>query len=89
MSKVSPSVDHIRCMTLVHCMVGASRSTTLVIAYLVVEEGWTLLDAWRHCRSRRSVARPNKGFASQLIALEAETRAGGKSTATMSDFGYT
>ena len=71
---------------LVHCMVGASRSVTLVLAFLVVKRGWALRAAFEHVRARRGKARPNRGFAEQLIALELETR--GAASATLADFGY-
>ena len=53
------------------------RSAAIVLAYLLVREQMALLDAWRLVRGKRKVARPNSGFAAQLIELESESvRAG-------------
>mmetsp|Transcript_85769 Transcript_85769/g.275804 ORF Transcript_85769/g.275804 Transcript_85769/m.275804 type:complete len:292 (-) Transcript_85769:929-1804(-) len=71
---------------LVHCMVGASRSVSVVLAYLVTQEGRSLAEAWTLVKGARKQARPNKGFAEQLIALDAETH--GKASMAMADFGY-
>jgi len=57
---------------LVHCMVGASRSVTVVLAWLMEREGMALCDAWALIKEKRSVARPNKGFALQLMQMERE-----------------
>eukprot|EP00928_Gymnodinium_smaydae_P034125 TRINITY_DN24263_c0_g1_i1.p1 TRINITY_DN24263_c0_g1~~TRINITY_DN24263_c0_g1_i1.p1 ORF type:complete len:329 (+),score=65.56 TRINITY_DN24263_c0_g1_i1:61-987(+) len=50
---------------LVHCMVGASRSTSLVLAWLVARCQMSLLEAYRHVRARRTCARPNRAFCEQ------------------------
>mmetsp|Transcript_57223 Transcript_57223/g.102842 ORF Transcript_57223/g.102842 Transcript_57223/m.102842 type:complete len:442 (-) Transcript_57223:118-1443(-) len=55
---------------LVHCRFGASRSVSVVLAYLVMRDGWHLLDAWHHVRHCRPAARPNRGFVEQLIDLD-------------------
>eukprot|EP00656_Telonema_subtile_P032078 TRINITY_DN35150_c0_g2_i1.p1 TRINITY_DN35150_c0_g2~~TRINITY_DN35150_c0_g2_i1.p1 ORF type:complete len:214 (-),score=36.81 TRINITY_DN35150_c0_g2_i1:284-925(-) len=70
---------------LVHCMVGASRSASIVLAYML-REGWTLSEAWELVRARRSVARPNRGFAAQLIAREVALL--GQPSMSLADFGY-
>jgi len=54
---------------LVHCGEGVSRSTTIILAYLLHEK-WTLKNAILHVRSKRSVINPNNGFMRQLITYE-------------------
>jgi hypothetical protein len=65
---------------------GASRSTAVVLAYLVRRKGMTLRDAFTLVKQRRPVARPNKGFCAQLIALETALRP--PATMRLTDFGY-
>lgn len=59
---------------LVHCAAGISRSTTVVLAYLVVKRGFTLLEALTHTHQRRPVVWPNCGFMLVLIQLEEKIR---------------
>ena len=58
------------CKTLVHCMAGASRSTSLVLAYLMKYEKINLKNAFISVKKRRETARPNVGFWEQLIKYE-------------------
>jgi hypothetical protein len=51
-------------------MAGISRSTTLLIAYLVRYRGMTSDDCLKHVRSRRSIVNPNPGFWNQLKQYE-------------------
>ena len=60
--------------TLVHCIAGVSRSSSLVLAYLVKYGGMSLAEAYRHVRSLRPCIRPNVGFWKQLIAYEISQR---------------
>uniref|UniRef100_A0A3Q3DID3 Dual specificity protein phosphatase n=1 Tax=Hippocampus comes TaxID=109280 RepID=A0A3Q3DID3_HIPCM len=53
---------------LVHCVMGRSRSASLVLAYLMMEQGLTVVDAIEHVRRRRCVL-PNHGFLKQLRTL--------------------
>jgi hypothetical protein len=69
---------------LVHCLVGASRSVSIVLAYLMAREHMSLQDAWRLVRAKRQQARPNKSFCQQL--MEYECKLFGKTTATLEDF---
>jgi len=54
---------------LVNCFQGASRSATIVLAYLVEHEGLTLAEAVVKVKEGRDVW-PNKGFLQQLIDWE-------------------
>lgn len=54
---------------IVHCAAGYSRSPTLVIAYLMIENKWTAEEAIAFVKTKRDVE-PNKGFQRQLQGLE-------------------
>ncbi|CAI5939841.1 unnamed protein product [Closterium sp. NIES-64] len=51
----------------IHCCQGISRSTSLVIAYLMWCEGIPFGDAFKRVKALRAVANPNMGFACQLL----------------------
>lgn len=55
---------------LVHCCQGVSRSTSLVIAYLMWREGRSFEDAFQHVKAARGVTNPNMGFACQLLQCQ-------------------
>ncbi|KAL8150116.1 hypothetical protein V2J09_019924 [Rumex salicifolius] len=59
----------------VHCCQGVSRSTALVIAYLMWKEGWSFEDAFQHVKATRGVANPNMGFACQLLQCQKRVHA--------------
>ena len=69
----------------VHCMGGISRSSSLVLAYLIRYEKMTLLDAHSLVKSKRSFIRPNAGFWTQLIEYEYAVL--GSNTVTMMKYG--
>ncbi|KAH8822938.1 protein-tyrosine phosphatase-like protein [Flagelloscypha sp. PMI_526] len=54
----------------VHCMMGVSRSATVVIAYLMWKKSMTFEDALTHVKERRPVIDPNEGFRAQLRIYE-------------------
>ena len=54
---------------LVHCAVGVSRSATLVLAYLMIRQNLTLVDAIKTVKDHRGVI-PNRGFLRQLNGLD-------------------
>nr|XP_061822591.1 dual specificity phosphatase 29-like [Nerophis lumbriciformis] len=54
---------------LVHCVMGRSRSATLFLAYLMICQDMTLVDAVEHVKTRRRIM-PNWGFLKQLRALD-------------------
>ncbi|XP_046915436.1 dual specificity protein phosphatase 21-like isoform X2 [Dermatophagoides farinae] len=55
---------------LIHCMAGVSRSTTLVIAYLIKYHKMTTRDAFKLVKTIRPFIRPNIAFIGQLMAFE-------------------
>ena len=57
---------------MVHCNLGISRSTSLILAYLMKTYNATLLEAFKFLRHRRPIVCPNIGFLQQLIEFEYE-----------------
>ncbi|XP_064518712.1 dual specificity protein phosphatase 13B-like isoform X1 [Pseudopipra pipra] len=53
----------------VHCAMGVSRSATLVLAFLMIHENLTLVDALKTVGAHRDIC-PNSGFLSQLRDLD-------------------
>ncbi|KAF6751546.1 protein-tyrosine phosphatase-like protein [Ephemerocybe angulata] len=51
---------------LVHCMIGVSRSPTVVAAYLTKTRGMGVMEALDYIKSRRKEIHPNYGFLKQL-----------------------
>lgn len=59
----------------VHCCQGVSRSTSLVIAYLMWREGQSFDDAFQFVKAARRIANPNMGFACQLLQCQKRVHA--------------
>jgi len=57
---------------LVHCAMGISRSSAIVIAWLMVENKWTYEQSKLYVKSLRSSIKPNEGFVKQLLVFEKE-----------------
>mmetsp|Transcript_35386 Transcript_35386/g.80843 ORF Transcript_35386/g.80843 Transcript_35386/m.80843 type:complete len:139 (-) Transcript_35386:27-443(-) len=55
---------------LVHCAQGKSRSSTLVVAYLMKTQGLSADKALELVRAQRPIAEPNTNFMTQLRALQ-------------------
>jgi len=51
---------------LVHCAAGISRSSTIVIAYLMQAMQFSLTEAFKYVREKRPIISPNDGFSRQL-----------------------
>ena len=56
--------------TYVHCMCGISRSSTIVIAYLMWKTHATYNEAYFFVKNRRRYISPNDGFVQQLKIFE-------------------
>ncbi|XP_032088008.1 dual specificity protein phosphatase 13-like [Thamnophis elegans] len=66
----------------VHCAMGLSRSATLVLAYLMIHENLTLVEALKSVDSHRGIC-PNTGFLSQLRAFDIKLNNEKKTANTM------
>ena len=55
---------------LVHCAAGASRSATIVIAYLMWKNKMNFNDALQFVKNKRPIIWPNAGFKEQLKMFE-------------------
>ncbi|KAG7236329.1 hypothetical protein INR49_001026 [Caranx melampygus] len=69
MQFIHEALSHSQNKVLVHCVMGRSRSATLVLAYLMMKHSLTVVDAIEHVRQRRCIL-PNHGFLKQLRALD-------------------
>ncbi|CAG2100805.1 unnamed protein product [Medioppia subpectinata] len=59
---------------LVHCVAGVSRSSTIVISYLMVKHRMSFEAAMALAKSKRSIVCPNDGFRKQLKLFETMNR---------------
>ncbi|KAJ0779901.1 putative protein-tyrosine-phosphatase [Helianthus annuus] len=59
----------------VHCCQGVSRSTSLVIAYIMWRDGQSFETAFQQVKAARGVTNPNMGFASQLLQCQKRVHA--------------
>ena len=69
---------------LVHSNYGLSRTSAIVLAYLMKEKQWLLRQAYEHLRSRHASAKPNDGFVVQLLRYEQEVH--GRMSMTLKNF---
>jgi len=58
----------------VHCVAGASRSPTIIAAYLLIKQGWDLDRIARHVIRLRHLACPRPYFAKQLEQFDAQIK---------------
>ena len=59
---------------LVHCHAGMSRSVTVVLAYLMKYQGYSLNNAYDYVKQRKSNISPNFSFMEQLLQFESSLR---------------
>lgn len=57
---------------LVHCAAGISRSSSLVLAYLMKSQKMSLKEAYLFVKSKRNIICPNHGFIFQLVDYEVQ-----------------
>ncbi|EDR22956.1 dual specificity protein phosphatase, putative [Entamoeba dispar SAW760] len=55
---------------LIHCHAGISRSSTILIAYLMYKKMWSYKEAVIFIKKKRPIISPNSGFEKQLINFE-------------------
>lgn len=72
-------------VVLVHSFFGISRTSAIVLAYLMKEKTWTLREAYTHLKEKHPSANPNDNFIVQLLHYEQELY-DGKMTMTLKDF---
>ncbi|KAA0187393.1 putative map kinase phosphatase [Fasciolopsis buskii] len=72
---------------LVHCMAGVSRSSSLILAYLIRHANMSLAEAYQHVRGIRPCIQPNPGFWRQLLDYEERLR-GTRSVRLLPSVGY-
>mmetsp|Transcript_8625 Transcript_8625/g.11922 ORF Transcript_8625/g.11922 Transcript_8625/m.11922 type:complete len:166 (+) Transcript_8625:33-530(+) len=70
--KVRKNYETTRKACLVHCLVGASRSATIVISYCMKYHNMKLNEAYQYVHSKRDIIGPNRGFCAQLWEYEAK-----------------
>jgi protein-tyrosine phosphatase len=64
------------CRALIHCHRGVSRSSTIILAYLMHYKKWTLLQAFEYLLTKRPEAAPNPVLLLQLVRYENELTKG-------------
>jgi len=57
---------------LIHCHAGISRSATIILAYLMINEKLSLGEAFKYVQSKRKIISPNLNFMGQLMILNRE-----------------
>lgn len=72
---------------LVHCARGVSRSATLALAYLMIKERLTLVEAVEAVRRHRNIL-PNVGFLNQLCVLDSSLALQRKTTCGLINLWY-
>ena len=56
-------------VVLVHCMMGISRSSSMVIHYLMKKNRWSYDQAYTFVRGKRDIIHPNRGFVEKLKSM--------------------
>jgi protein-tyrosine phosphatase len=69
---IRKSVEDEKLNVLVHCQEGRSRSTSMVVCYLIRYHSMTVNSALATIAARRSLVQPNEGFLAKLRDYEAK-----------------
>ena len=64
-------------VVLVHCVAGVSRSSTILISYVMHARRMRLADAFRLVQRSRTIVDPNIGFQAALLQFDRHLHAGG------------
>lgn len=59
---------------LVHCQMGMSRSSSLIIAFLMKQYGMSFIEAKKITKEKRQIVNPNEGFVKDLLKFQKELR---------------
>ena len=76
LDQVLPWLEELRSRqerVLIHCQAGVSRSTSIVLAYLMLRERLTLREAHGVVFYQRPIIQPNDGFSRELLELDVKT----------------
>ena len=55
---------------LVHCLMGISRSSSIITSYIMVKKSICFAEAYEFVKSKRPCIGPNQGFISQISSLD-------------------
>ena len=63
--------EGMRCgKVLVHCLMGISRSSSIITSYIMIKKSITFSEALGFVKNRRPCIDPNKGFIRQISSLD-------------------
>lgn len=63
---ISSALKNPSSIVFVHCMMGISRSATMVIHHLMAESKLSYEEVYRRVRAKRDIIHPNVGFVKQI-----------------------
>jgi protein-tyrosine phosphatase len=72
-------------VVMVHCFAGISRSSTIIIAYMIKYLDYDFEQALEFCQSKREKINPNQGFRKQIDEYEKELKGDKLSNLNMND----
>jgi len=61
---------------LIHCQAGISRSSTILIAFIMFRSRLSMLQAYKFVKSKRTIISPNLNFMGQLLEFEQKLQRG-------------